>query len=517
MLSGTEKSSLTATVEFLRGRWLLVLSASVLLLVPCFWHRRIEAGDLGSHVYNAWLAQLIERGQAPGLYISKQWNNVLFDLMLLKLGNLFGLAMAERLAVSGCVLIFFWGAFALLSAVTQRAHWSLLPCLAMLAYGWTFNVGFFNYYLSLGLGFFVTAMAWRRIFPKAAGFAETANSAAPAAAWGGEVVVGLILAALVFAAHPQGFAWLVGCGSYIVLWRMLPGWWKLALPLAAAGLFVAVRVYCLRHFEMWSVWDSFGPGIYNGSDQIVLYSKGYLVLSGVALLFGIACFVLDSIRRRRTPQSWRALRLPLELYGILVFATYVLPDALRVPLYSGWIGAMAIRLTTLSAAIGLSVLGFMQPRKWHAIGFGAIAAVFFAFLYRDTGVLNHMEQQVERLVSTLPPGQRVLATIWAPPDSRLPFIMHITDRACIGRCFSFENYEPASGEFRVRVQRGSPVVSADTDEREAMEAGEYLVKPEDLPVWQIYQCDEKDLGKLCIRQLAAGEANGRLGYHPPTK
>jgi len=38
---------------------------SALMVVPCWWHRRIEAGDLASHVYNAWLAQLIEKGQAP--------------------------------------------------------------------------------------------------------------------------------------------------------------------------------------------------------------------------------------------------------------------------------------------------------------------------------------------------------------------------------------------------------------------------------------------------------------------
>ena len=45
----------------------LLISAS--LLLPCFWHKRIEAGDLPSHTYNAWLSQLIARGQAPGLYV----------------------------------------------------------------------------------------------------------------------------------------------------------------------------------------------------------------------------------------------------------------------------------------------------------------------------------------------------------------------------------------------------------------------------------------------------------------
>lgn len=523
MNSATEKSPAeNSTTEqpaglllFLRQRWPRITVISVLLLVPCFWHRRIEAGDLASHVYNAWLAQLIQKGQAPGLYIARQWNNVLFDLMLLKLANLFGLVAAEKIAVSVCVLVFFWGVFALIAALTKRSPWFLLPCVAMLAYGWTFSVGFLNYYLSLGLGFLATAMVWRKVFRDPLQSPQTgAQHGVPRRErWG--TVVACALATLVFLAHPQGFAWLVGCVAYVVLWRVLPRRWKLALPLAAVGLIVGVRVYCARHYEMWTVWDSFGPWIYNGSDQIALYGKRYLVLAEGALVFGIACFAGERARTIHTRESWKPLRLPLELYGIVVFGTYLLPDVLRIPLFSGWIGAMALRLTTISAALGLCVLGFLQPRKWHAAGFASIAVVFFVFLYRDTGVLNHMEQQSEYLVSTLPPGQRVLATIWAPPDSRVPYVVHIVDRACIGKCFSYENYEPSSGEFRVRVRQGSPIASADADDRQDMELGDYVVQEEDLPMWQIYQCDERDLTKLCLRELVAGEANGRLGYHPP--
>jgi len=56
-----------------------------------------RGGDLASHAYNAWLAQLIEKGQAPGLYIAKQWKNVLFDVALLQVANLAGLAAAQKL------------------------------------------------------------------------------------------------------------------------------------------------------------------------------------------------------------------------------------------------------------------------------------------------------------------------------------------------------------------------------------------------------------------------------------
>jgi hypothetical protein len=43
------------------------------------------------------------------------------------------------------------------------------------------------------------------------------------------------------------------------------------------------------------------------------------------------------------------------------------------------------------------------------------------------------------------------------------------------------------------------------------------VQDQDLPVKQIYQCDESDLTKLCIRDLAAGEVNGRIGGARPSR
>jgi hypothetical protein len=495
-----QTSCLMTAARFLREYWFRSTLISLALLIPCFWHRRIEAGDLGSHVYNAWLGQLIEKGQAPGLYFASQWNNVLFDLLLLKCGNAFGLAAAEKIVVALCVLVFSWGLFALLAAATRRAPWSLLPCLGMLSYGWTFNMGFFNYYLSIGLGFFVLAIFWRKEKERAT--------------WA-DVAASMALAILALAAHPQGFVWLVGCLGYVFLWRILPGWWKLAVPGAAAVAMIAARLYLSHRYESFAVWDSFGPGIYIGADQIALYGTRYWVLSVIALLFGIVCFVIDRIERRRESELWFALRLPLELYCIVVFATYVLPDVVRIPLYAGWIGALAARLTTVSAALGLCVLAFMRPRKWHVIGFGAIATVFFAFLYQDTATLNRMEAQIERLVASLPSGERVTASIWAPPDSRVPYIRHMADRACIGRCFSFQDYEPASKQFRVRVEEGSPVAVDDSDTSQEMEAGEYVVHPSDLPMAHIYQCNAKDLTQLCIRQLAAGETNGRIGYRPP--
>src|SRR5216683_3708034 len=277
---GTDRDALAlhAAADFLRQFWLQVAAISAVLLIPCFWHQRIEASDLGSHVYNAWLAQLIERGQAPGLYLARQWNNVLFDLLLLKLGNLFGFAVAQKIGVSLCVLIFFWGAFALIAAVARRPPWFLLPCLAMLAYGWTFNVGFFNYYLSLGLGFFATAIVWSGRCT--------------------ELILAATIAGLVLIAHPQGFVWLAGCVGYVVLWRLLPGWWKLAVPGAAVLAVVVARLYLMTHYESFGVWDTFSPGIYNGSHPFAAGASLVCCVRGLCAAGCLARSALFGLGRR---------------------------------------------------------------------------------------------------------------------------------------------------------------------------------------------------------------------------
>ncbi len=491
------ESLLSASWRRFGSRIIAGLTISLLILVPCVWHPRIEAGDLASHVYNTWLAQLIAKGQAPGLYIAKQWNNILFDLMLLRAANLVGLVAAQKVVVSACVLVFFWGVFAFIRAVTERSPWFLTPCIAMLAYGYSFSMGFMNYYLSLGLACFGLAILWR----------------GKGIAWIGGVVV----AALTLLAHPIGFLWLAGTFAYFKVREKIPAWWKLALPLAAACGFSAIYLYASHHPSLFADWDRGPFYLYNGADQLGLYGKRYIFLAGAAFIFGLICMAADFYGRRHEASWWKSFQLPFELYLITFCATALLPENLRPSLYGGWIGLLSSRLTTISAIFGLSLLAYLKPRKWHLGGFAVCAVVFFAFLYQDTGWLNRLEANAEKLTQYLPVGTRVLVTALAPADSRITFIGHSIERACIGHCFSYANYEPASGEFRVRVRKGSPVATSSTDDAEDMASGEYEVDETDLPLKQIYQCDAVDLTKLCIRDLAAGETNGRLSFKLPTR
>src|ERR1700684_4650963 len=83
----SSSSALRHSALFVRQHYPKIFAISALVLVPCFWHRRIAAGDLASHMYNAWLAQLIERHQVTGLWIERRWKKVLLVLLVCGLGK----------------------------------------------------------------------------------------------------------------------------------------------------------------------------------------------------------------------------------------------------------------------------------------------------------------------------------------------------------------------------------------------------------------------------------------------
>jgi hypothetical protein len=489
-LEAGNANALESLTRFLRTHWLKVLAISGVILTPCFWHRRIAASDLGSHLYNAWLVQLIERGQVHGLWIARQWNNVLFDYLLSGFGTVFSLNVAEKISVSIAVLLFFWGMFALVCAATGRAPWVLLPILAMFTYGWTFHMGFFNYYLSLGLSFFGIAIFWR--------------------GRGWERLLAFAIAPLVFLAHPLGLLWLFGASAYVGIAEIIARRHQVLLFLCAAGSLFGVHQYFWHHYVVEA--SPFPFYSMNGTDQLVLFGERYQFVAWAVLAFAIVSLGVDVIRRWREASFWHFCNIPLQLLLLALLAVPLLPRGVHFPDKTAAIALLTERLTSVTAAIGCCLLGAMRPSKWHLAGSLTIAAVFFAFLFQDTGVVNNLEAQAEQLVRTLPPNQRVLATILPLSGSRI-LIQHIIDRACIGHCFSYGNYEPGSGVFRVRALPGNSYVLSDYDLVVEMEEGDYTMLPEDLPAYQVYQCTPDGL-HLCIRALEEDEDNDRLGAHP---
>jgi hypothetical protein len=483
-------SVLDLTREFVATHRHEVLGISALVLIPCFWHRRIIAGDLGSHVYNAWLAQLIAGGKLSGLWLAHPWTNVLFDYLLSALGGMFGLHIAEKISVATSILIFFWGTFALVATATRRAPWFLVPLIGMVSYGWTFELGFLNYYISLGLSFFALAIFWR--------------------AEGWHRATALLFVPFIILAHPLGLIWLASAAAYVWSAERTPIRFQILLVIGAAALMFGLRVYLWTHFEVGISGDPLY--LFNGADQFWLFSDRYKTIEVLLGAFLVVALAIDIFSRRHASGIWKSYSIPVQLYVLAEAGVFLLPDGARSANHPVAVALLTERLTSVSAVLLCCVLGVMLPRKWHLIALAAIAAVFFSFLYQDTAVVNRMEAQVEKLVRTLPPGQRVLSTIRKPDDSRV-LVQHIVDRACIGHCFSYGNYEPPSAVFRVRVSAANPYVMTDSEDTASMEEGTYTVQAKDLPAYQIYQCSE-DWTVLCIRPLEEDEDNDRLGVHP---
>jgi hypothetical protein len=259
-----------------------VLLISLFLLAPCLWHPRIEAGDLPSHTYNAWLAHLIKTGQAPSLYFEPAWNNILVDVGLEKIGDLAGYPAAERIVSGTCVLIFFWGAFLFIGAVNVRPPWPLAPAIAIVTYGWTFYSGFFNFYLGLGLAFFAMAFLLR-------GRAK-------------DLLIAAILAVLVLVAHPFAFLCLLGLAIYFGMAGALHGWQRWCLPaLALLGIVVAHEYLGQMQTFFRHVTDFYQM---NGTDQMVLFERRYLYLAWFTMAF-VALSVLAAVPDiRRSDKPW---------------------------------------------------------------------------------------------------------------------------------------------------------------------------------------------------------------------
>jgi hypothetical protein len=501
-------SAIGTALEFVRRQWWLVLGVSALVVAPCLWHPHIEAGDLGSHVYNAWLAQLIGRSQAPGLYLARQWNNILFDVSLLHVANLVGFPAAEKIAVAGCVLISFWGVFAFVGVVSGRSPWLLTPCIAMLAYGYSFSMGFMNYCLSIGLGCFCLALVW----PRNSQMNSPSQEKDRVKDWAAALVVG----GITWMAHPLGFLWAVATIAYVALHRALPSWWKATVPAGAVAALAAVRWYLHRRTDLTVDWQGSLPfWQLNGADQLMVYGDRYAVLAWAAVVFGIVCFLAAAVTHRGNGAWWKALVLPAELYFVAFLATATLPENLRVSLYAAWIGLLVSRLTTISAVLGLCVLGSASLRKWGFAGFAGLAAWYFLFFYLDTQTLNRMEANTGKLVSALPVGTRIIPTLAADPNWRVEFVSHVVDRACVGRCFVYSNYEPSSKQFRVRVAPGGSWIVTDSAENaDDMQGGGYEIQKGDLPLKQLYQCGRGDWTRVCLRDLAEGEDTGKFAWRP---
>ncbi|HWB84064.1 MAG TPA: hypothetical protein VG675_07990 [Bryobacteraceae bacterium] len=462
-----------------RKTGLLYTGISLLMLVPCYWQPRLQAGDLSSHIYNAWLAKLIESGHAQGLVIVHQTTNILFDLLLSGLFQLVGPEAAQRIAVSLAVLTFIWGAFAFVCAVSRREPWHLLPCIAMLAYGWVFHMGFFNFYISLGLCFWALALLWR---PRRK-----------------RVLAAAALLAVAYVAHALPVAWIACLLLYLLMARRV-GRRNLGY-LTACSVALAAGLRAVLSHTLVTQWSLRQIAVTTGADQVWVFgTKYYLVLMALLLVWGL--LFIELVHDKGVKRL--VFSLPFQLCMISAAGVFILPTTVLIP---GFNSALAYVAERMSLGVGICVialLGGARPRAWQRYGMLAVAAIFFLLVYRDEHALNQFEQQMDEVVAQLPPGQRVVSSI-QDPDLRTNALTHMIDRACVGRCFSYANYEPSTAQFRIRAVKPNRLVVSRYADSWALQMGTYILKNRDVP---IYKIDLDDSGRMVIRPLKAGTLCG---------
>jgi hypothetical protein len=465
------------------GAWKIYVPLSILVLLPVYWQPRVQAGDLSSHIYNAWLAQLIEAGRTEGLEIVRQTTNILFDLLLSGLLRIMGAEMAQRLSVSLAVLVFVWGAFRFVSVAAGRRAWHLLPCIAMFAYGWVFHMGFFNFYLSLGLCFWTLSLVWD---------------------WNKRGVMWAIpTTVLAYLAHALPVVWMLGLLAYqLPARRSTP---RVRIYLTGLWLFAMMVIHVAVGQTMFSRWSPQQIKMSTGADQVWVFDgKYYIVLAGLLMVWSL--LFLDLLRKSGAQQVVSSV--PFQLCVIAAAAVFILPTTVLIPGFQHQLVYIAERMSLGVGICVCALLGAAIPKAYERYALMVLTLVFFGFLFRDERLLNSLEDRIDHIVSQLPPGQRVVSAV-EDPTLHVFAVTHMIDRACVHRCYSYANYEPSTAQFRIRAVAENPYVAFRYDDSWKLQNGSYVVKDSDLPLLQLIR---DDTGGLKFRSLKAGAECGSTTF-----
>jgi hypothetical protein len=473
------------------------------LAVPCFWRPIVTGVDLQSHLYNAWLADLIQSGSIHGLWIGHQSTNVVIDIVLAWLMKGFGVSVAEQVVTAVLVLLFFWGAFPLITAVSGRTVYWLAPWLAILAYGMVFQVGLLNYYLSCAIVLWLFAFLWKHRL-----------------GWLTLCAVPLLI--LAYLAHPLPVLWLIGIATYCWLARRMQARLQMILFIGCIASLLLIRSYVVAKYL--TTWIKSQLICWTGADQAWLHGWHYLPVFIGFLLFGIVLLCEPENR-------WRALvSILAQAYFLTAVTIALMPSEIQSSKETAPAGGIAFRLSLLSGVLLLALLSRSTHRRWYLPAGLLTAAIFFSALYCDIGKEARVEAKMANLVEALPAGSRVVSyadlSDRGPQDnvsrregklSRLvnPVLSvmsshlqgtHLLSRACIGHCFDYMNYEPSTGQFRVHAAPGNSVVLPTFAEFEAMKSGAYQLKASDLPLYALVRCGPEP-EDIFMAPLAIGESS----------
>jgi hypothetical protein len=459
---------------------LSVIGVTCALLIPCVWQERIQAGDLGIHIYNAWLVPQIRSGSIAGLAVENRWNNILGDWILAALLPVVGPVWTERLVACAVVLLFFWAAFYFLKVVLNQSPWSLIPFLAMFAYGFMFRNGLLNCYLSTGLCLIIVALLWRpTVF---------------------NCLVAIPVGVLAVLAHLLPVAWAASVLAYIFAFRRVQLNLRVWLPCAEVLSVLGVSAILMSHFpHRWSLSELVnvvGISSVTGVEQVLTFSAKYLLVAGSLLAIWSVLFL------RRFDHGRLSGDLLFQLWALHALASAALPLTIQFPNQGNVFSLIPERLSIFIAVLFCAFVGGLQIGRLLMGMSVLLCGIYFTFFYADTRAYNQVERQVNTLLDNVPAGARVICEV---DDSNSPMKMqHPAFMSCIGRCFNYADYEPATGQFRIRALQPNSVAASTMDTLKEFAMGTHVVTQAEAPIYAV--CASEDpRQRFVLRRLEAGE------------
>lgn len=457
----------------LKARLALVAGSFAIAAAPSLF-ADFPAGDLHTHLYNAWLGNLVADGHVNGLWLAPAWTNSLISRGLAALLESLSPGAAEKVIHLALAEGFLWASFAYCRAVTRNGCWEWLPAIAMLAIGWTFQAGLVNWFASAALSLAAAALL---LHPGKAGLRL------PLAG------VTLLVAAT---GNPFPPLWAGSSVALAMVHRRSPALGRRSLIVLSSGIFVAGGVTVLLGRGAYARHQLYA--LLGGADQLWVYDSWYAVLSGALLVIWGAA----AIRLYQAPHPVLSAAMVVAIYS-LVFVLAV-PDAIIFPGYKVPAFYLARRGSLLAGVAVTAAMAQAQysPRRTSLLA--CAAALWLALLAVDWSAMSRLQRNMDQAITTLPRGSRVVS---AMGNSLFDPALY---RSCTGRCFVWSDYQPSSGAFRVRAEVQNNFVVGRFEDYLALETGSYRLPELPFPVWEVAPCESPAPAEnVCLRLLSSGD------------
>lgn len=428
---------------------LLYLAFSLVYLLPVWAVDYLPTTDGPAHTYNAWVIR--QHGSTEHPWLGRYYEvdarplpNWLGHAAMAGLMTVAAPRTAEKLLVSGYVLLFLAGARFLAASVDPARGW--IAFLAFpLVYNQLFQMGLFNFCLGLAFFLFAVGLWWRERDAPGPGLALRLN-ALLLLTWYAHLVTHLMaLAALVT-------LWLMtwrreGCfrgRRHLAHLAILAP--QMLLPLWYLGSGRGEMTWVPREAKvLWGYLLQMGPvfSLHHGGVRIGT------VLAVVFLIF-LVLTLRGRIGQRITWREGDAFLVLVPLFIVLYFAA---PD--------GGAGGSLLK-HRLALVPPLLLLPWLSPPwrgRGRAVAIGCLAALALVHL----GFLLHWYRSADREIRTMvagaaeiAPGSRVLPLVFERDAAGWPGVLgHAFSYVAVEKgLLDWDNYEAASGVFPVRYRPG---------------------------------------------------------------